>query len=113
MAFAMLVLFWPLVVAVSLPNWLDVNLPYVMAVCAVWNGLLAALLAFVLAKWRSSGKMSGAYLDSLGKLPRFLLRLLRAVLVVALVWEAVLAAASLVVMSVDPDLMGLLGFDMG
>lgn len=86
------VVLWPMILPVAILTFLDVALNLFGPILLGLN--IAGLAALLLIRWlwKRSGRMDRAYVDAQTGWKRTLLRVLRWVLRVCIIWEALLVA---------------------
>lgn len=106
--FLLFLLLWPVLLAAQFLAFLDIALPTIAIILAVWNGIV---LAFLLWLWRRAPVRrlwDRAWLGGQEGGKRILLLLLRWGLLLFTIWEGVLLLACIAYLIWQPSLLGLL-----
>ena len=88
-----LLLLWPVwIVMVALAfilPWLGIALPTVAAVLLVCNAVFLALLLFIRAKWKATGRMDKEFINGYEGWKRYALLAVKILLTGGVIWEAI------------------------
>lgn len=89
---------------------LSVAVPVILTVMLVLNAVFLAVLLVARHLWKRSGRMDRGYIDGLSGWKQVCLRILKYVLLILIVWEALMVLGCALLLIFKPYESMLLGF---